>query len=269
MKIKNIYTGENNFSKLSLVKNNPFVKVEKFLSTLNESCQENYYYNKQHLKIYVVDKMNFDSVSAAYSTTENAIYIENTKEHLTHELMHMASTNHRGKEPISFSTHSLLENELIAFEEGMAEFLSAKINKEPIATYGINSFVAKMLYTTDYRIVVPFFCANSQKFLDMFSEIDILNVLNNLSIFHYNDFFGTDLNPEFEEQGYQECFHDLLDSLLDIELKKKRTSKELRRYRDIFLSSLQEEVIKCEVEDFSEDYHNKAKRLIDSRLRRR
>ena len=269
MKIKNIHTGETNFSKLNLVKNNPFVKVERFLSTLNESCQANYYHNKQNLKIYVVDKMNFDSVGAAYSTTENAIYIENNTEHLTHELMHMASTNHHGKDPVSFSTHPLLEDELIAFEEGMAEFLSSKINKEPIATYGINSFVAKMLYTTDSRIVVPFFCANSQKFLDMFSEIDILNVLNNLSILHYNNFFGTDLNPDFEEQGYQECFHDLLDSLLDIELQRKRTSKELRRYRDIFLSSLQEEVIKCEIEDFSEDYHNKAKRLIDSRLRRR
>lgn len=269
MKIKQIYTGENDFSKLTLVKNNPFVKVEKFLSTLNESCQKNYYHNKQHLKIYVVDKMNFDSVDAAYFPTENVIYIENNTKYLTHELMHMASTDHRVKEPVSFSSHPLLENELMALEEGIAEFLSLKIAKEPITGYGINSFVAKMLYTTDSRIVVPFFCANSQKFLSMFSEIDILNVLNNLTIFHYNNFFGTDLNPEFEEQGYQECFYDLLDSLLDIELKKKRTSKEIRRYRDIFLSSLQEEAVKCKVEKFSEDYHNKAKRLIDSRLRRR
>jgi len=178
MKITQIYTGENNFSNLSLVKNNPFVKVERFLSTLSEPCQENYYHNKQNLKIYLVDKMNFDCVQASYYPEGNYIYIENTTKDLTHELMHMASTDQRGQKPVSFSDHPRLEDELIPLEEGLAEFLASKIIKEPIATYGINSFVAKMLYTTDSRIVVPFFCANSQKLLNMFSE--------NVGTLHYN-----------------------------------------------------------------------------------
>ena len=88
----------------------------------------------------------------------------------------------------------------------MAEFLASKIDKQPIATYGINSFVAKMLYTTDSRIVIPFFCANNQKFLEMFSKIDILNILNNLAIFHYNNFFGNDIEPVYEEQQQEPVY---------------------------------------------------------------
>lgn len=270
MKIKKIYTSKNNFGRITLVKDNPFVRVEQFLSKLDESCRVNYYDNKSDLKIYLADKLNFDEVSAVYVSSNNSIFIADVNEHLTHELMHMASTNRRGKSFVSFSTHHTWEDELIALEEGMAEFLSSKINDKPIETYGINSFVAKMLYTsTDAKILVPFFQANGQKFLSMFSEIDILNVLHNLSIFHYNNIFGTDVSTDFDSQGYRECFCDLLEALIDIELKKQRNSKQLEKYREVFLTSLEDEVVKFEVEDFYENFHNKARKLIDSRLKRR
>jgi len=270
MKIKEIYTNSNNFGNLTFVKDNPFARVERFLATLDPVCSQNYYRNKETLRLFLLEKMNFEQVSAAYGTNENFIYAADLEKDLGHELMHMAFTKFVDGQGRTFSDASSWSHELYPLEEGMAEFLSSLINEREIETYGIESFTAKMLYTsTDKKILVPCFCADSDAIIKMFQEKDIHNVLMNLAIFHYNEICGTELNPEYEEEGYTECFCDMLEALIDIEINRGKTQERLGKYRDIFLSSLEEEVIKYEVEDFCQDYHNKARKLIDWKIGRR
>jgi len=270
MKIKEIYTANNNFGNLTLVKNNSFERVEIFFSKLDPIYSQNYYKNKETLQLFLLDKMNFDQVDASYTPDGNFIFISHVEDDLTHELMHMASVEINGNERKDFSTNGFWSDELVAIEEGMAEFLASLIDKKPFLAYVVESFVAKMLCTsTDKGILLPFFKADGQGFIDMFNKKDIYNVLINLSVFHYNQVFGAEVFPDEDKEGYEKCFYDMLEALIDIELNEGRSSKKTMKYRDVFLSTLEEECMADEIDKISKDYHNKTKRLIDDKIRRR
>jgi len=189
---------------------------------------------------------------------------------LTHELMHMASTQIIADEIKTFSTDKVWDEELFAIDEGLTEFLASLIDNKPVDAYGIQSFVAKMLYTsTDGKIIVPYTTANGQAFIDMFNPCDIHNVLLNLGVFHNHEVFGSSLDPELDQEGYIKCFFDMLEALIDLELRTDSSLGKIKQYREIFLTTLEEEIIKYEVEEFSKNYHNRAKKLIDRKFERR
>lgn len=270
MKIKQILTSENNFGPITSNKNNSFSRIEKFLKSQDPICCENYYRNKETLTIFLLTKMNFEQVSASYMVDGNIIYISDFKKDLTHELMHMTSTQIIDDHHTTFSTHKVWDEELQAIDEGLTEFLASLIDNKPIETYGIQSFAAKMLYTTtNGGIVVPYTTADGQSFIDMFNPCDIHNVILNLAVFHHHEIFGSALDLELDQQGYVKCFFDMLAALIDTELRTTTSIGKLKQYREIFLSSLEEEIVKLEVEDFSKNYHNRAKKLIDRKLERR
>lgn len=272
MKINQILTSKNNFGPITLEKNNSFTRIEKFLANQDPICSENYYQNKENLTIFYLDKMDFDQVCASYLADGNLIYIKDYKNDLTHELMHMSSTKFTNEDFKIFSTHKVWDNELLAIEEGITEFLASLIDNKPIDSYGIRSFVASMLYTsTDGEIIIPYLTADGQSFIEMFNPQDIHNLLFNLSVIQSNEIFGIPLDVNDNHQGYINCFFDMLESLIDIELRNNPSHKKLMKYRELFLSSLEDELVKSEIAYCLNlySYHNKARNLIDLKILRR
>lgn len=263
MKIRNIYNSCDNFGKLTLVKNNSFRKIEKFFEGLPVDYSVNYFYNKNSLKIYEMDRVYLDAnATGLYDPLENVICVSDIKDALTHELIHMCSCDRISyKDKVKmFGEYKNKSDELYLISEGIVEFLSSLIDKRVVDAYNFESFVARMLFVSDESVLKYFFNADNYGFLyNIFDEKELMNVLYNLSYIVSSEYVDT---PD----EYRKCFHVLLNSLLNIELSKENNACRLLIYRDLFLELLKDEEIKDMLNGNYKDYHNYARRLVDNKF---
>ncbi len=266
MKIKKIYKSVDNFNGLVNPSDNSFKRIDKFLENFDSSCRVNFDKNRETLKVFLVDELNCYPGDAFYVPEGNYIYVAHLKQNFTHELLHMSST--KTPSGYAFASYKACEQILLPIEEGITEYLASIIDNRELECYFLESFVAKMLYlSTDRKIAIPYFKATGKEFMNMFDETNIYQVLMNLR------YLSEDEELDFRIPGVAEnsraCFYDMLEALIDIELRKRHSQKRLDNYRTSFLDTLEDEWINDYIGDFDKHYHNKVRKLIDGRIERR
>lgn len=254
MKIKNIYTYEDNFGKLTLTRNNSFKKIEKFFEKYPVEYCDNYYFNKETLKIYEVDDTIMEGYTGLYESADNFIQIKDVKNALTHELLHMSSNDLRNE--IEFGTYKSFTKFLVPIVEGITEFLSSEIDNRKISSYYLESFCSKMLFVSDNSLLKYYFTADNDGFYQLYNEIDLLNLIYNLSRLTDSEITG----------NVRDNVHVLFHSLLNIELSKEKDPKKLMLYRDLFLDLLNTDNVKLCFDYCFKDYHTYAKKLVDRKF---
>ena len=263
MKIKNIYNSCDNFGKLTLVKNNSFKRIEKFFEGFPVDYSTNYFYNKNSLKIYEMDRVYLsEDATGLYDPFENIICVSDIKDALTHELIHMCSCDRISdkNKVIMFGEYKNKSEELYLISEGITEFLSALIDKREVDAYNLECFVSRMLFISDESMLKYYFNADNYGFLyKLYDEKELMNILYNLSYIVSSEYVDT---PD----EYRKSFHVLLNSLLNRELSKEKSAGRLLIYRDLFLELLKDEEIKDMLKENYKDYHNYARRLVDNKF---
>lgn len=262
MKILEIYNCENNFGELTKNPDNSFTRIEKFLADKRLDYADNYYTNKDRLKVFLYDKLLREYVGEFDVVGDNIEIKITHPDHLTHELLHMASYDFYNPEKYAYC--SLNEGPANALSEGMTEYLASIIDNVKVDCYYFESFIARMLNTTQ-NIWQYYFVPDYDRFIELYNEKDILNLMINSNIYNKRD----DKIEEITQEEVSEAIINSLEALILIEFSKEKDLTNIVKYRDEFLSLLEGSDIKTILDEYNKEYFDFSKKLMDAKIRER
>lgn len=236
MKILQVYQGRDEFLTLKSSGKSIFRTFENYMKRkFPLEYMGNYLKNLETLKIFEVDQLlGLTLETGEYSIENNTIYFSDV-DSFGHELVHLASSD-LTKKRIGFSSVDWeIEQALI---EGMTEFISLDfMGYEMDETYAFEIFCAAMI-CENKKVFRPFFLPNYEEFIELFP-----NRKNIYSLMYSLTFYSNMINYEKDALENQEelisAVRNCIDMLLDIELDYEKNHKNLLRYRDKFMSYLE------------------------------
>ena len=267
MKVINVYDKNSDIRSYG---RNIFKATEEVLSMYPKEYSDCYYKNLESLELLYVDKMPNSSLLGYYNDEANVIFFSE-KSAMGHELFHMASSDLENGN-YAFLSKLELENGLI---EGMTEYFNTRAyNLEIPSAYQFEVFCVTMLEKIP-NIFRPYFIPNNKDFMSLFpNKRDIYSLLYSLNI--YNDMYlnymeeyysGKEITTNFKE--FRKVIHNVLVSLVDIELSIEKDPYNLKQYGYKFMDYLSSDKIPALTEDIYPKCYQYADKLIDKKIRKK